>query len=662
MIADFEATLGNYTKEEKEEIIAAARWAEGLHHNQKRASGEPYFIHPLNVATILINLRLDSKTIIAALLHDILEDTGVTRQELRREFGKEVESLVYGVTKIASFHAKSRSVQAAETIRKMLFAMVKDIRVILIKLADKLHNMRTLSYLDREKQKEIANECMDIYAPLAGRLGISWIKDELEDISLKYLMPQIYDQIKTFVAEKKNERAEYLARVEAEIYKAAAAEHIDIEIKTRAKHFYSIYYKIKKQGKRLEEIYDLSGIRILCHTPAECYTLLGIVHTLWIPISGRFKDYIAMPKANRYQSLHTTVMCFDGKPIEIQIRTHEMNRTAENGIAAHWLYKKGFSREQLRLEDLPIINKLRSWDSEGMATEGFLQEIKRELLKDSIYIFTPKGDVVELPAGSTAVDFAYHIHTEVGNHCLAAKADGSIIPLRKELKNAQIIEIITGQNAHPHLNWLNYARTASARSKIRHWLNQNDSSLIIEQNIIAKQHPQLPKKRTSKHEKSGPEAKRFFDDRRIGVVIDKERNVLIRFARCCGPTPGDEIIGYVTRGRGITIHKHDCPNLKYIKDIDNRRIEVEWETFGTKATYRFKVTVKPSEDIFSEIEGAIRKYQGHLIEGKIEEKDTDIYTGYFTIEIDDRKNFRYVLKSLRAVPAIVNVGVMESHD
>jgi guanosine-3',5'-bis(diphosphate) 3'-pyrophosphohydrolase len=662
LIDDFEKILTFYSKEEKEEILAAARWAEGLHHNQKRASGEPYFIHPLNVATILINLKLDSKTIIAALLHDVLEDTGVSRQELRREFGKEVEVLVYGVTKIAGLHAKSKTVQAAETIRKMLFAMVKDIRVILIKLADKLHNMRTLSYLDREKQKDVATECLDIYAPLAGRLGISRIKDELEDISLKYLMPQIYEQIKKFVAEKKNERANYLDRVKEEIYRAAAGDNIEIEIKTRAKHFYSIYYKIKKQGKRLEEIYDLMGIRILCNTPAECYTLLGIVHKLWIPISGRFKDYIAMPKANRYQSLHTTVMCYEGKPIEIQIRTHEMNRTAENGIAAHWLYKKGFSKEQLRIEDLPIINKLRSWDGTSMATTEFLEEIKRELLKDSIYVFTPKGDVVELPAGSTPIDFAYHIHTEVGNHCLAAKADGTIIPLRKELKNAQIIEIITGQNVHPHLNWLKYARTARARTKIRHWLNQYDSGLIIEQNIIAKQHPHLPKKQVIKRMRKGNEAKQFFDDRRVGVVIDRERNMLIRFAQCCRPLPGDAIIGYVTRGRGITIHKNDCPNLKHIKDIESRRIDVEWETFGVKAIYRFKVTTKPSDDIFSEIEGAIKKYQGHLIEGKLEEKGYDIYTGYFTIEIDESKNFKKVLKNLRAVPAIVNVQVIDTHD
>jgi len=658
LLDDFEKVLEIYNLEEKEDILSAARWAEGLHHNQKRASGEPYFVHPLNVAKILVNIKLDYKTIIAALLHDILEDTSVTKGELRKEFGKEVLALVNGVTKISHLRAKNKTVQAAETIRKMLFAMVKDIRVILIKLADKLHNMRTLEYLGIEKRKVIATECLDIYAPLAGRLGISWIKDELEDLSLKYLQPSIYEQIKKFVAEKKDERSEYLQNVEKEICIAAEKEGIKISVKTRAKHFYSIYYKIKKQGKRLDEIYDMLGIRILCDTPAECYTILGIVHKLWKPISSRFKDYIAMPKSNRYQSLHTTVMSSDGKLIEIQIRTYKMNRTAENGVAAHWFYKKGFSKEQVRIEDLPIINKLRSWDGEKLATTEFLSEIKRELLKDSIYVFTPKGDVIELPRGATAVDFAYHIHTEVGNHCMAAKADSVIIPLRKELKNTQIIEIITSQNSRPHLNWLKDVKTARARSKIRHWLNQYDPGLIIDQNIIAKQRPQLQKNQEIKKIKKAISKKNYFDNQLVGVVIHKERNVLIRFARCCNAIPGDGIVGYVSRGRGIIVHKDDCPNLKYIKEISNRTVDVEWETFSSKKTIKFKITAKPSADIFSEIEGAIKKYKAHLIEGKVDEKEAEILIGFFTIEIENEGELKKIIKSLRSVPAILNIQVI----
>ncbi|MBN2443056.1 MAG: bifunctional (p)ppGpp synthetase/guanosine-3',5'-bis(diphosphate) 3'-pyrophosphohydrolase [Spirochaetales bacterium] len=654
LLDDFNKLLDIYTEDEKSDILSAARWAEGLHHNQKRASGEPYFIHPLNVAQVLVNLKLDYKSIIAALLHDVLEDTMVTKSELRKEFGKEVMLLVDGVTKIAGLRAKNKTVQASETIRKMLFAMVKDIRVILIKLADKLHNMRTLEYLDPGKQKKIAQECLDIYAPLAARLGISWLKDELEDLSLKYLQPQVYQQIKTFVSGKKSERAVYLERVKEEIYKAAEQEEIKVTLKTRAKHFFSIYYKLKKQGKRLEEIYDLLGIRILCRTQAECYTILGIVHKLWMPISGRFKDYIAMPKSNRYQSLHTTVMCYEGKLIEIQIRTYEMNNTAEYGIAAHWLYKKGFTKERLRVEDIPLINKLKTWDNGNLVTSEFLKEIKQELLKDSIYVFTPRGDVIELPKGASAIDFAYHIHTEVGNHCMASKADGVIIPLRKELKNAQIIEVVTGQNARPHLNWLKYAKTARARAKIRHWLNQNDPGLILEQNIIARNRPSIEKQQDIKKSKQQITTK-FFDKNRVGIVVDHERNLLIRFAKCCNATPGDTIAGYISRGRGITIHKKNCPNLKYIKEINDRLIDVEWETFSSKVTRHVKIIARTGTDIFSEIEGAIKKYNGHLIEGKLEEKDYDTISAYFTIEIDKKDDIKKVLKSIRAVPTILNV-------
>ncbi len=654
IIDKFIASLSVYPEEQKNEIVAAARWAGGLHHNQKRASGEPYIIHPVIVASILVNLRLDHVTVIAALLHDVVEDTSVTSADLKKEFGKEVESLVDGVTKISSLKAKSKSVQEAETIRKMLFAMTKDIRVILIKLADKLHNMRTLEYLDPEKQKEISAECLDIYAPLAARLGISWIKDELEDLALKFLKPQVYEQIKKFVAEKRSGRAVYLEKIKNALYAAAARENIPVEVKARAKHFYSIYHKLKKQGKQLDEVYDLLGIRVLTNTQAECYTLLGIVHKLWMPITGRFKDYIAMPKSNRYQSLHTTVMGPDGKLIEIQIRTREMNETAENGIAAHWLYKKGFAKEQVRIEDLPLINKLKTWRGSDMATAEFLEEIKRELLKDSIYVFTPRGDVVELPEGATAIDFAYHIHTEVGSHTMGAKADGAIIPLKKPLKNAQVIEVITGTNAHPHVNWLKYAKTTRAGQKIRHWLNQNSPGLITDQDAEKKKqaHQEVEQQ---KKKKEAPQ-KTFIDEKRVGIVINHERNILIRFSRCCNPAPGDSIIGYISRGRGITIHRTDCTNLGYIKEIDERKISVEWETFQAKAVKRFRVNAKNTEDIFSEIEGAIKKYNGHLLDGKFSESGSgDTLSGTFTIEVENEDHFKKVVKDLRTIPAIINI-------
>ena len=499
LLTYFSEKLAVYTPEEKRLILSAAEWARRLHGEQKRASGDPYFIHPLSVASILVDIHMDAQGIIAALLHDVLEDTETSRAALRKEFGREVESLVQGVTKISVLRGRSRSLQHAETIRKMLFAMVKDVRVILIKLADKLHNMRTLGYLDEEDRKRIALETIDIYAPLAGRLGISRIKDELEDLSLKHLQPAMYEQIRQFVADRRSERASYLERVKLAITKEAEAAGIPIEIETRAKHFYSIYQKMRRRGKPLEEIFDLLGLRVLCDSTSQCYELLGLVHKLWMPIEGRFKDYIAMPKSNRYQSLHTTVMGYQGKIIEIQIRTHAMHQTAENGIAAHWLYKSGELKEEEKLKELSLINKLREWQGAtaggsgaGSASGDFLDEIKKELLRDSIYVFTPKGDVVELPYGSTAIDFAYHIHTDIGDHCTGAKADGAIIPLKEPLKNTQVVEVMTSKTAHPHLDWLRYVKTSKARSKVKHWLALNEPGLIFDRNIVARKKAEPP--------------------------------------------------------------------------------------------------------------------------------------------------------------------------
>jgi guanosine-3',5'-bis(diphosphate) 3'-pyrophosphohydrolase len=656
LLAFFSEKLSAYPAEEKQRIVAAADWALRRHGSQKRASGDPYIIHPLNVASILIDIQMDAEAVIAALLHDVLEDTDVSRAELRKLFGKEVESLVQGVTKISILRGKSRSHQHSESIRKMLFAMVKDIRVILIKLADKLHNMRTLGFLDEESRKRIAMETLDIYAPLAGRLGISRIKDELEDLSLKHLQPAVYDQIRQYVAERKGERASYLQRVEEAIGAEAAAAGIPVEVETRAKHFYSIYQKLKRRGKPLEEIYDMLGLRLLCQTASECYELLGVVHKLWIPIEGRFKDFIAMPKSNRYQSLHTTVMGYDGKVIEIQIRTQTMHRTAENGIAAHWLYKHGSPREGVKAAELSLINKLKEWQSASTASGDFLDEIKKELLRDSIYIFTPKGDVTELPSGSTAIDFAYSIHTDIGDHCMAAKADGAIVPLKDPLTNTQVVEILTSNAAHPHLDWLRYVKTSRARSKIRHWLAQNEPGLIFDRNMVARKAevpaPATPPQK-AEAQKPGPET-HIRDASKVSIRIGQERNMLIRSALCCTPSTGDAIVGYVSRGRGITVHKADCPSLATIKDFAERRIEVEWETVSPKSTQRFQVTARHSANLFSEIEGALKKFGGHLIEGKLDD-ERDTLRGSFTVELDNREDFSRVLKSLRTIPSVMSI-------
>ena len=623
-------------------------------------------IHPLNVASILVDLRMDADVVIAALLHDVLEDTDARRADLRKEFGREVEALVQGVTKISILRGRTRSVQHAETIRKMLFAMVKDLRVILIKLADKLHNMRTLGFLDEEDRRRIAQETIDIYAPLAGRLGISRIKDELEDLSLKHLQPQVYDQIRQFVAARKSDRDGYLARVSEAITREAAAAGIPVTLETRAKHFYSIYQKMRRRAKPLEEIYDLLGIRVLCETPSQCYELLGHVHKIWMPIEGRFKDYIAMPKSNRYQSLHTTVMGWDGRVIEIQIRTHAMHSTAENGVASHWLYKSRTpAADAERGAELTLISRLKDWQGAGPGSPDFLDEIKRELLGDSIYVFTPQGDVVELPYGSTAVDFAYHIHTDIGDHCLAAKADGAIIPLREPLRNTQVVEIVTAVNARPHLDWLRSVRTARARSKIRHWLTQNDPQLIFDRNLVAKKQPapsrRAPRRRRGRlpHPPPGGAAAdaetRVREAQRPAIRIGEDRNFMIRIARCCSPSTGDAIVGYVSRGRGITVHREDCASIASIKDFAERRIEVEWESVSPKSTRRFQVTAHASANLFSEIEGAIRKLGGHLVEGRLEEGEADQLRGSFTVELDRREDFARVLRSLRTIPSVVAI-------
>ncbi|RPJ05269.1 MAG: bifunctional (p)ppGpp synthetase/guanosine-3',5'-bis(diphosphate) 3'-pyrophosphohydrolase, partial [Spirochaetaceae bacterium] len=605
LVTKFQEKLAAYSDEQKALINSAVDWAQGLHMAQKRASGEAYLMHPLEVAGILISMNLDAEALVAAVLHDVLEDTATTRMDLRSRFGREVEALVFGVTKIDSIHAKSKSVLEAETIRKMLFAMVKDVRVILIKLADKLHNMRTLEHLPEERRKRFAQECLDIYAPIAGRLGISWMKNELEDLSLKHLQPDVYNQIRQWVAGRRAERASYLVKVEEVLGQESRRMGIEIEIETRAKHFYSVFQKMKKTGKNIEEIFDLLGIRLLCNTPGECYELLGMAHKLWKPIEGRFKDYIAMAKSNRYQSLHTTVMGFGGRLLEIQIRTHEMHQTAENGIAAHWLYKKGYAKEIVRPEDIPLISQLKTLVDANIASRDFLEKMKQELLKDSIYVFTPRGEVVEMPKGATAIDFAFHIHTEVGSHCVAAKADGTIIPLKKELKNTQVIEIVTSQNARPHVNWLRYAKTSRARAKIRHWLNQHDANIFIDRNIVAKKKPQ-PEKLSPQPDKAPVVGREFFDKTRVGIKSGNERNLMIRFAQCCKPMTGDGIIGYVSRGRGIIVHRADCRNQFLIKDFRERMIEVEWETVSPCATRRFKITARVASDLFSEIEGALK--------------------------------------------------------
>ena len=649
-----DAAGNEYDEPAHRQIVAAARWSNARHSGQFRATGDPFIIHPLEVAAILIETRLDTATVVAALLHDVVEDTDSTLEEITETFGKEVANLVQGVTKISIIKGQSHWARAAESIRKMLFAMVRDVRVILIKLADKLHNMRTLDALPEENRVRIARECMDIYCPLAGRLGLYRIRTELEDLAMKYLHPRVYEHLKEFVATTRAERGAYLERVKEQITTAAPGHGLHLRVESRAKHFYSIYQKMKERGHAADEIYDLLGVRIICSSASECYEVLGLAHQLWMPIEGRFKDYIAMPKSNRYQSLHTTVMGPGGTTMEIQIRSDQMHETAENGIAAHWLYKSQRSGDTAAMpRDLSIINKLRDWQGAQAASTDFLSEIKRELLRDSIYVFTPEGDIIELPRGSTPIDFAYHIHTEVGNHCMAAKANGSIVPLSSELKNTQVIQVITSTRARPHLGWLRSVKTSRARQKIRHWLTQENPDLIIERNIVAKppRPPAPPRQRPAETRPDTPPAA-AEQPWRVGLREGNDAGLLIQLARCCRPEPSDEIVGYVSRGRGIIVHRARCANARNISDFKERAVEVAWETPAPRRSYSFIVTVEPDARLYSEIERIIHNDGGKLMSGNLEENAEATLTGRFTVEVNSRRDYGRVVKHLKSLDAV----------
>ncbi|MDR2658509.1 MAG: RelA/SpoT family protein [Spirochaetaceae bacterium] len=560
------------------------------------------------IAAIVDGMGLDADCIIAALLFDSRKLDSRKDEDLQKDiagnFGEDAAALVVGAAKVSKLSAKDKSMAEAEKIRKMLFAMIEDIRVIFICLAEKLQDMRTITDFPEEDRKGIAQECIDIYAPLANRIGISWLKDEMEDLCLKQLNPDAYRQISSIVALKQNERESFLNFVKSQVYKETQKRGIKVDVTSRAKHFYSIYQKMRKRNKEAGDLYDLFGLRILCESVENCYTLLGMIHTLWKPIDGRFKDYIAMPKPNGYQSLHTTVLAFDenaqktaGNLLEIQIRTFDMHHTAEYGYASHWLYKMGpaGAAADANEKNIRLVNRLKN--IAGGFDDSALEEIKKEFLKDSILVFTPQGKVVELPQGATAIDFAYSIHTAIGEHCHAAKADGVIIPLSRPLRNTQIVEIITSQSAHPHPNWERIARTSKARGKIRAWLALNDEQREKtppvkkkhEEQRVKEANPSAPEKHISektvseKYITEKPVSEKHIAEKNAAypissrVLVQSEKNMLFRFAKCCNPKQGDEITGYVSRGRGIIIHRKNCPSLTHIAEFEQRRIDAEWE-------------------------------------------------------------------------------------
>lgn len=649
-------------------VKKAYYFAEEAHKEQKRISGEPYIQHPVDVACILAELGMDTSTIAAGLLHDVIEDTDCSYEEMAKIFNEEIANLVDGVTKLGKIEYKTREEQQADNVRKMLLAMAKDIRVIIIKLADRLHNMRTLKYMSKEKQKIKAKEVLDIYAPLAHRLGMSKIKWELEDLSFRYLHEEEYYDLVKAIAEKRVEREEYIESVINDLYDKLDESGIDADIDGRPKHFYSIYRKMVNKNKSIEQIFDLTAIRVLVNSVKDCYGVLGIVHTIYKPIPGRFKDYIAMPKPNMYQSLHTTVIGPQGKTFEIQIRTFEMHKTAEYGIAAHWKYKEGTTEEN-KAENIETklawLRDMLEWQNETSDAEEFMEGFKIDLFSDEVFVFTPKGVVINLCSGATPIDFAYRIHTDIGNKCVGAKVNGKIVPLDYGLKTGEIVEIITTKTAKgPNMDWLNIAKSNQAKSKIRQWFKRvkkeenidkgkellekelkkqgvtfNEISKCESYNKFKKRYNlhsmddlyasigvgqiiassyvsrlkedsiEQTKEKLSKEEEKSIEEQIAKNERKetskkkdknkgdFGVVVKGLNNIMVRFAKCCNPVPGDEVMGYITKGRGVSLHRKDCNNLKAL--VENESEKIVEATFGKceKSAYIAEIQVKSDDRV-----------------------------------------------------------------
>ena len=597
--AEFLEKLNNINPKYDIELIGKAfELAMRLHEGQLRKSGEPYFIHPIHVAYILAEIGMDDATIVGGLLHDVVEDTDYTLEDVTKEFGEEIALLVDGVTKLGAIKYESKEEQQAENFRKMFMAMSKDIRVLIIKLADRLHNMRTMQYMKPEKIKEKCDETLEIYAPLASRLGIARIKFEMEDLALKYLHPDDFEDIVNQIENLKSKREDMINTVIEDIKEALNEMNFSYNIYGRAKHYYSIYRKMVRQEKNLDEIFDLTAIRIIVDSVKDCYAVLGIVHTMWKPIPGRFKDYIAMPKPNMYQSLHTTVIGDNGEPFEIQIRTLEMHQVAEYGIAAHWKYKEGDTEGNQNADDLKLawLRQSLELEKDSQNPQDFLEFMKVDLFASQVYVFTPRGDVMELPMGSTPLDFAFKVHSAVGLTCVGAKVNGKMVTIDYELQNGDIVDIVTSKNSSgPSVDWLRIAKSSNARTKIKNFLNKKQR----EQEALEKkpeEKPKLEKKEEPKTDDEIIEQIKAEETRKAkaekrkkdnpGVIVKGFDNLMIKLARCCSPVPGDDIVGFITKGRGISVHRCDCSNIKSLSDIESSRlIEVEWEDLKAGKSY-----------------------------------------------------------------------------
>lgn len=719
--------IKKYAKDADVSLVEKAYYfGKKAHDGQFRKSGEPYFIHPVAVANILCDMELDIETIIAGLLHDVVEDTEYTYEDIEREFSKEIADLVDGVTKLGQIKYQSKEETQAENLRKMFLAMAKDIRVILIKLADRLHNMRTLKFMPPEKAKAKAKETLEIYGGIANRLGISMIKWELEDLALRYIDPEGYYDLVERIAKKRSQREAYIENVLNVLNKSFEDVNIKCNVYGRPKHFYSIYSKMQNKHKNFQEIYDLMAVRIIVDTVKDCYAVLGMIHTLWTPMPGRFKDYIAMPKPNMYQSLHTTVVGPDGEPLEIQIRTKEMHTIAEYGIAAHWKYKEGNdSQKQTNIEGkLQWLRQMMEWEKDLKDPQEFMDALKEDVFSSQVYVFTPKGDVVELPAESTPIDFAYRVHTNVGNKCVGAKIDGRIVPIDYKLQNGNIVEILTSSNSNgPSRDWINIVKTPNAKSRIRQWFkkerreeNIQRGTEILEREFkkyniplkdpnIEKYMQQMTKKFNQptvedliatigyggimpahvvtkvrdlyekevkkiqkeqkedvndieKHSISDAEyKKKRKKNNSQGIVVKGLDNILIRFAKCCNPLPGDEIVGYVTKGRGVAIHRADCPNATSNGDFfKNRLVDVAWSNLES-SKFEAEIQIKSADrrGIINDITHivAIEKVSLNGISAR---KGKDgVVSVNLLVEVNNIDELNTLMKKIKSIPGVENI-------
>ena len=697
------------------------------HEGQFRRSGEPYFIHPIAVAGILSDMELDIETIVAGLLHDVVEDTEYTYEDIEKEFGKDVANLVDGVTKLGKIKYQSKEETQSENLRKMFLAMAKDIRVILIKLADRLHNARTFKYLPPEKAKSKSIETLEIYGGIANRLGISMIKWELEDTALRYIDPDGYYDLVDKVAKKRSQREAYIKNIINILKQSFKDVGISCNVYGRPKHFYSIYSKMKNKHKNFEEIYDLTAVRIIVDTVKDCYAVLGMVHTMWKPMPGRFKDYIAMPKPNMYQSLHTTVIGPNGEPVEIQIRTKEMHNIAEYGIAAHWKYKEGNTQSMANNaeEKLQWLRQMIEWEKDLKDPQEFMNALKDDVFNSQVYVFTPKGDVIELPAGSTPIDFAYRVHTNVGNRCVGAKIDGRIVPIDYKLQNGNIVEVLTSSNSNgPSRDWINIVKTPNAKSRIRQWFKKERREENIERGneILEKEFKKysLPLKDNSidkymllmakkfnqqtvedliatigyggimvtqvvpkikelyekefkksqkqeqqeqindieKHKLTDEEYKKKRKNNSCqGVVVKGLDNILIRFAKCCNPLPGDEIVGYVTKGRGVAIHRTDCPNATSSDQFfKNRMVDVAWSN-ANNSKFEAEIQIKAADR-----RGVVNDITHVVVVEKISLNGINARKGKdnlvninLLVEVNDINELTVLMKKLKSVPNVEDI-------